>query len=328
MKKLNLYFFTFIAAAVLITSCGKEGAVGPAGSTGAQGAVGSAGPAGANGTAGSVIYSGNATPPSATGALGDFYINLSTGLLYGPKTTAGWGTGFSLVGSAGAAGAAGANGAAGSQIYSGTTTPSASTGITGDFYLDNTTYMLYGPKTSAGWGSPLNLQGPEGNANVKTDVFSLTSAQWLWNSQYAYSTSNSSYTEYFTRYSVRLNNTVTQDVLSNGLVLVYFIPSASVSANQWAPLPYEFTDGSGNFNYNYAYETSPGQVKLHFFFVQLVASATIPTLSIYSIATASYKIVTITGQTGTFMLLHHTNLNNYQDVSKITGMWQQDKLGK
>src|ERR1035437_6550363 len=124
MIKLNYCLFPFIAAAIILTcSCGKDGAVGPAGSTGA---VGPAGPAGANGTNGSLIYSGTTPPDDTIGATGDFYLDLSTGLLYGPKTVGGWGTGFSLLG------ATGAPGRAGSKIISGSGAPSIGVGVPGD----------------------------------------------------------------------------------------------------------------------------------------------------------------------------------------------------
>jgi hypothetical protein len=345
MKKLNYYFFIFIAASLLFAACGKDGAVGPTGATGPQGAVGPAGPAGPNGANGSVIYSGATTPPSTTGNTGDFYLDLGNGLLFGPKTATGWGTGFSLIGATGATGAngpvgptgakgaTGAAGAAGSQIYSGNGAPPNSIGVNGDYYLDKTNYLLYGPKTAGGWGTPIALQGPagpqgpqgpEGNANVMTDVFSVGGNQWLWNSNYLYETSSSSYTEYFTRYYVRLNTTVTQNVLNDGLVLVYFTPAPTNQPNQWLPLPYQFDSGNG-YTFNYVYQTAVGQVTLEYFFIQTDPTATLPTLSTYNDETRNFKIVTITGTTGNFLVAHHVNLNNYQEVSRVTGIWQQDK---
>jgi hypothetical protein len=324
MKKLNYLFVLLVSVAILVVACGKDGAVGPQGATGAtgsQGAVGAAGPAGVNGQNGSVIYSGTTTPASTVGKTGDFYIDLATGFLYGPKTASGWGAGFSLKG------ATGATGAAGSKIYNGSGAPVITAGAIGDYYLDKTNYLLYGPKTASGWGVPVNLQGPQGpmgNANVKVDTFSVGGSQWLWNSQYMFETSPGSYTEYFTRYYTRNNNTITQDVLDNGLVLVYFTPSPFNNPNQWAPLPYQF-DSSFGFTYNYVYVTALGQVTLHYFFIQTSTTATLPTLSTYNDEVRKFKIVTITGQTGTFMQQHHINLNNYQEVSKITGLWQQDK---
>ena len=339
MKKLN-YLLVLLLIALFAASCGKDGAVGPQGATGATGAagpVGPAGPAGADGKDGSVIYSGSTVPASTTGAIGDFYINLTTGLLYGPKTDAGWGTGCSLKGPTGATGA---TGAAGSKIYSGSGTPPTTTGTTGDYYLDVTHYMLYGPKTATSWGTPLSLQGPAGpqgptgpqgppgNANVKTDVFTVPAASWATsNTGYMLETGSGGYTEYFMQGYVRTNNTITQDVLDNGMVLVYFTPSPVYNADQWAPLPYQFPSFGTQYYTNYVYVTAVGQVTLGFFFSKIDPSATVPNiLSYVQQQDYKFKIITVTGETGTFMMAHHINLNNYYEVSKITGLWRQDKL--
>ena len=117
---------------LLITLCGKEGAVGPIGNTGNQGTPVAVCPAGANGQPGSIIYSGTTAPATATGVNGEFYLNRSNGLLFGPKTNAGRGTGFSLKGPAGAisvTGTAGATVAAAANIIlSGTGAPAANAG--------------------------------------------------------------------------------------------------------------------------------------------------------------------------------------------------------
>jgi hypothetical protein len=165
MKTKNyVLLVSFVFMTLIFASCGKDGATGPQGPigpTGATGVAGTTGPTGPAGANGSVIYSGNTTPPAATGAVGDFYLDLATGILYGPKTASGWGSGFSLKGQTGAAGAAG------NTIISGTGAPSATTGNTGDYYLDDSSYLLYGPKTASGWGTATSLQGPAGTANVQ-----------------------------------------------------------------------------------------------------------------------------------------------------------------
>lgn len=308
--KRAIFYFTAIIAVLFFAGCGKNGPVGPTGADGIQGPAGPAGPDG------SIIYSGTTIPSASTGKVGDFYLNRSNALLYGPKLASGWGTGLSLKG---------AKGDAGSQIYKGSTVPATSLGVAGDFYLNSSAYLLYGPKTSAGWGVPVSLRGPagpEGNANVKTDVFTLTSADWLWNSQYWFQTSPNSSTAFFTRYYTRANNSITQDVLDNGMVLVFFTSNNQFNTNQWQPLPFQFTV---NYQYNLAFETSPGSVKLHFFFVQLDATKPPPSLQNYTIANYKFKIVAVSGKLGKFMVAHHTDLNNYQEVSKVTGLWQDDK---
>jgi hypothetical protein len=144
-----------------MNGCTKSGSIGP---QGAQGPAGTVGPAGASGT---VIYSGTTAPDPSVGNAGDFYLDLSTDVLFGPKNASGWGTGFAMKGTTGATGAAGAAGAPGSQVYSGSGVPAATLGKTGDYYLDKTNYVLYGPKVTSGWGLPITLQGPAGTANVE-----------------------------------------------------------------------------------------------------------------------------------------------------------------
>ncbi len=128
-------------------------------------------------------------------------------------------------------------------------------------------------------------------ATPTTYSVSLTSSQFGWNSQYSYATDPSSYTEYFTRYYDFSIPALTQSVLTNGSVQVYFTPNLANQPNLWQPLPYSFEDGSNNFNYSYAYVTSVGQVELEFYFTQINPSATLPTLSTYDMATADYKVV-------------------------------------
>jgi hypothetical protein len=151
MKKNNYLLLLLTVVMLFAASCGKDGAVGPQGPQGPTGPTGPQGPAGANGT---VIYSGGTVPSSTQGVPGDFYIDLSTGMFYGPKLSTGWGTGISLIGPAGPAGTNGTNG---TVIYSGTTTPPAATGNIGDFYIDLTTAVFYGPKATAGWGTGFPL---------------------------------------------------------------------------------------------------------------------------------------------------------------------------
>ncbi|MEO8740399.1 MAG: hypothetical protein ABI537_11950, partial [Casimicrobiaceae bacterium] len=107
-------------------------AAGPAGPTGP---VGPAGPAGATGTAGSAGAAGATGPAGATGATGP----------------------------AGAIGPAGPTGANGNTVLSGTGVPLVGGGVNGDFYIDTTTDVIYGPKSGGVWpGSGTSLTGPAG----------------------------------------------------------------------------------------------------------------------------------------------------------------------
>lgn len=129
-----------------------EGPTGPEGPQGLQGEQGAIGPAGEDG---STIHAGDGVPSADLGVEGDYYLDRTAAELYGPKTPEGWGTPITL---RGPAGADGQDGADGSQIYAGEGAPDAGIGAVGDYYLDKANYDLYGPKTTSGWGDPLNLQ--------------------------------------------------------------------------------------------------------------------------------------------------------------------------
>jgi hypothetical protein len=319
----TIYFFTAITLLFIFASCRKEAGK-PANLN--NGLITQSGTSFTT-ASGSTLYIGSTLPSLTIGAVGDFYLDVTNGMVYGPKTSTDWGKGYPLKGPIGATGSAGA---AGSKIYGGTGVPDPTLGAVGDYYIDKTAGMLYGPKTATGWGTPLSIvgpqgpQGPVGPNSVQVDTFTVKGSDWLWNSQYVFETSPGSYTEYFTRYYVRSNNTVTQNLLNSGMVLVYFTPSPVNNANQWEPLPYQF-DSSFGYTYNYVYVTAVGQVTLHYFFIQTSSTATLPTLSTYNDETRRFKIVTVSGQTGVFMQANHINLNDYQAVSRATGLWQHDK---
>jgi hypothetical protein len=65
---------------------GQTGSTGYTGATGYTGQTGSTGYTGPSGTPGTVIYSGNGPPSTSLGIAGDFYIDLTSGLFYGPKS--------------------------------------------------------------------------------------------------------------------------------------------------------------------------------------------------------------------------------------------------
>ncbi|HEX3010394.1 MAG TPA: hypothetical protein VHO90_22570 [Bacteroidales bacterium] len=148
MNKLVLILFA--VAAITISSCkkGDDGPVGPKGDTG------EVGPAGKDG---SVMFAGSTAPDNATGKEGDYYLDKTACLLYGPKTSTGWGTGLNVKGD---------KGADGCKILKGDGAPAESLGNPGDFYLDKTNFALYGPKLliSIGgaklWGAGLQLGAP------------------------------------------------------------------------------------------------------------------------------------------------------------------------
>jgi hypothetical protein len=54
----------------------------------------------------------------------------------------------------------------GGVLLSGTTAPAAGLGYNGDFYLDSVTWLIYGPKTTGGWGAGTSIRGPQGTTGT------------------------------------------------------------------------------------------------------------------------------------------------------------------
>jgi hypothetical protein len=180
-----------------------------------------------------------------------------------------------------------------------------------------------GPQGPTG---PTGPQGAEGNANVLVDVFSLTSSQWIYNSQYSLETSPGSYTEYFTRYHDVTDSAITPAILNTGEVMVFFVPNPIADTNTWAPLPYQFLDGSGSFTYNIAFETMPYTVELEYFFNVLNNTTPPPNLYNYTIPTYKFKIVVISGTISTAMQKAGIDKSNYSAVSAYLGLSDHHSL--
>jgi hypothetical protein len=114
----------------------------------------------------STVLYGLGAPASGTGNNHDTYINTGTGIFY-KKTAGSWSSVFTMLngpaGAKGDKGDKGDTGASGRTILQGTANPSNTTdGANGDFYINTSTYKLFGPKTAGVWGSGTSLVGPEG----------------------------------------------------------------------------------------------------------------------------------------------------------------------
>jgi hypothetical protein len=222
------------------TSCKKQ-----------VGLQGDQGPIGLQGPAGSTVLSGTTAPESAIGKVGDFYLDLSTSKFYGPKKADGtWGEGFSMVGANGLTGPAGQNGANGAngangvagangkdgtngnKILNGSGSPGAGLGSIDDYYLDNTSYILYGPKLAAGWGIGVSLKGAS----------DILYSGWT----YAKAFSDTTVDNSAMRVGYITAKTLTTSILNSGTVLVYLSYGGNVF-----PLPYNSFAGGKNNTINY-----------------------------------------------------------------------------
>jgi hypothetical protein len=177
----------------LTGATGLQGPVGLTGPEGPQGIQGPTGPNGVSGTDGKTVLNGTINP-TTQGVDGDFYINTSSNTLFGPKANGSWPSGVSLVGpqgpagsqgvagtsgaqgpagSAGAQGPAGPSGAAGTSgvdgktVLNGSSNPTSSTGVNGDFYINTSANTFFGPKANGTWPSGISLVGPQGPSGAQ-----------------------------------------------------------------------------------------------------------------------------------------------------------------
>ena len=115
-----------------------------------------------SGAAFNTVLHGVGVPDAGVGNLGDFYIDTSVDVIYGPKTGGGWGAGTSMVGTVGATGPQGPPGAGLNSLLHGIIAPGAGVGSNGDFYIDDVAWMIYGPKAGGAWPAGVSIIGPTG----------------------------------------------------------------------------------------------------------------------------------------------------------------------
>jgi hypothetical protein len=146
---------------------GTAGATGPAGPPGPQGPAGAPGPQGLQGQTGSQGVPGTPGPaftngesiPLSGGVDGDYFLVPSNGELY--QKIAGVWTSLLRI--------------KGTSLLHGTSDPVNGTeetsgdGNAGDFYINTSTHMLFGPKNPPFWGAGVPLVGPVGSQGPKGD---------------------------------------------------------------------------------------------------------------------------------------------------------------
>jgi hypothetical protein len=144
---------------------------------GPPGPPGPQGERGEKGDSGSAVLYGPNDPTNVIGNEGDFYVNTTTHMMFGPKAAT-WPPGFSLIGPQGPQGIQGIQGDVGPQgiqgipgntVLYGPADPVAGTGIDGNFYINTNTHFMFGPKAAGAWPVGFSLIGPQGVQGVKGD---------------------------------------------------------------------------------------------------------------------------------------------------------------
>jgi hypothetical protein len=143
------------------------------------------------------------------------------------------------------------DGLPGSQILRGTGVPAASLGIVGDYYLDTSTGILYGPKTENGWESSVDLTGDQGPAGPggatgpggppgptgpagPTGTANVIYSGW----QYATGFSDSTIDNSALKVGYVKAPSLTATILNSGTVLIYMTYGGGIF-----PLPYTSNAG-------------------------------------------------------------------------------------
>lgn len=124
------------------------------------GGNGSGGNGGSNQNKRSDILSGQSVPATDLGNKGDYYLNLSTYKLYGPKKDKEWGLPVTL------------QGITLDKISIGEGAPKPNIGKEGDWYINKTSNALYGPKTST-WEGGNGFTLGNGEYTLSTDKTTL-----------------------------------------------------------------------------------------------------------------------------------------------------------
>lgn len=158
---------------------GPPGPMGPESTT--PGPPGPMGPQGYPGADGNTILYGTSNPTPETGSNGDSFINKTTNMLFGPKAAGVWPAGVSIVGPQGPQGIQGIQGiqgakgdqgiqgvpgADGNTVLYGASDPITAVGVPGNFYINQSTSKLFGPKTSV-WPAGVSMIGPQGPQGIQ-----------------------------------------------------------------------------------------------------------------------------------------------------------------
>jgi len=153
--------------------------------------------------------------------------------------------------------------------------------------------------------------GPEGNANVKSGTVILTNTSWLYPGTWMIKPAVNTSVSYSTRYADINTPLITEDVVKNGMVLVYFNPA---SDNTFTPLPYTFE--SITYYYNFAFEYKAGNIRLHFYYSSNASGGALPALNTTTIKDYTIKYIVVAGALGMKMKKDGVNITDYAAVMK------------
>lgn len=208
-------------------------AAGATGATGATGSTGATGTTGASGADGRTILNGSGAPSG--GNSGDFYIDTTANLIYGPKASGAWGSGTSIVGTTGSTGITGSAGATGAQGIQGIQGATGSTGATGAAGTNGTNATTTATATTSANGLMSSTDktkldaypayvAPSSGAATRSIVSAAAAANGFQVSSTRWARA---------RYTVSIVTTATIGGGADGSVVVEICPTNSATAGDW-----------------------------------------------------------------------------------------------
>jgi hypothetical protein len=205
------------------------------------------------------IRSGNGVPATTIGNDGDFYIDLKSMNIYGPKKNNRWPLPISLRGPAGATGPAGADGKNGTSASAtaGTVGPAGpagpagpkgdtgATGATGPAGPAGSNTGTAGPKGDTGATGATGATGPKGDTGTAGALQQVALSQWTLSTGTAGGGSESS-----------AFGSLTAGKKYSFTILVYGKTSTAVSSFRTYP-ELKITDASATLSYEFSYSFGP-----------------------------------------------------------------------
>lgn len=110
-----------------------------------------------------ILYAASNDPSNNIGSNGDLYLDLNNNVFYTGKTSQGWVNAVILKNSNNKS----VSDQSPASVFIGKGTPAASVGKYGDFYIDTSNYILYGPKDTTNWNT--NLLALTTSPNTESD---------------------------------------------------------------------------------------------------------------------------------------------------------------
>lgn len=143
---------------------------------------------------------------------------------------------------------------------------------------------------------PQGITGASGSSSVRTKKITLTNAQWgagTTTHWFTYTTGTA--TGWAARYVDITEPIITQAIMDNGLVQVYFTPDVTTGSQAFTNLPYSHNNSTRTFNFNVDYTYQMGKIRLYFFLSSDAGAPLPPAVAGWDIPSYTFKYIIIPG---------------------------------